>query len=208
MGIGPVPAVATALERAGVGWEDVDLLEINEASAAKEIACLREWKLGEADLERVNVNGSGISLGHPIGATGGRVLANLLRELDRRGGRYGLETMCIGGGQGSRPCSEDPGVSESELTVEHGSAAFAALPCSTVSSQARSRPDPLEQGGQPLAAADAHRLQPVPGSAPVQLAQQVGEDPAAGRADGVAQRDARAVDVDPLQVRLAELPLP
>ena len=100
MGIGPVPAVATALERAGVGWEDVDLLEINEAFAAQVIACLREWKLGEADLERVNVNGSGISLGHPIGATGGRILANLLRELDRRGGRYGLETMCIGGGQG------------------------------------------------------------------------------------------------------------
>ena len=100
MGIGPVPAVATALQRAGVGWEDVDLLEINEAFAAQVIACLREWKLGEADLERVNVNGSGISLGHPIGATGGRILANLLRELDRRGGRYGLETMCIGGGQG------------------------------------------------------------------------------------------------------------
>ena len=83
-----------------MGWEDVDLLEINEAFAAQVIACLREWKLGEADLERVNVNGSGISLGHPIGATGGRVLANLLRELDRRGARYGLETMCIGGGQG------------------------------------------------------------------------------------------------------------
>ena len=100
MGIGPVPAVATALERAGVAWEDVDLIEINEAFAAQVIACLREWKLGEADLERVNVNGSGISLGHPIGATGGRILANLLRELERRGARYGLETMCIGGGQG------------------------------------------------------------------------------------------------------------
>jgi acetyl-CoA C-acetyltransferase len=61
---------------------------------------LREWKLTDADLERVNVNGSGISLGHPVGATGGRILATLLRELDRRGARYGLETMCIGGGQG------------------------------------------------------------------------------------------------------------
>ena len=100
MGIGPVPAVAVALERAGVGWTDVDLLEINEAFAAQVIACFREWKLTEADLERVNVNGSGISLGHPIGATGGRILANLLREMDRRRSRYGLETMCIGGGQG------------------------------------------------------------------------------------------------------------
>ena len=100
MGIGPVPAVGVALERAGVDWTDVDLLEINEAFAAQVIACFREWKLTEADLERVNVNGSGISLGHPIGATGGRILANLLREMDRREARYGVETMCIGGGQG------------------------------------------------------------------------------------------------------------
>jgi acetyl-CoA C-acetyltransferase len=100
MGIGPVPAVGVALERAGVDWTDVDLLEINEAFAAQVIACFREWKLTEADLERVNVNGSGISLGHPIGATGGRILANLLREMDRRQVRYGVETMCIGGGQG------------------------------------------------------------------------------------------------------------
>jgi acetyl-CoA C-acetyltransferase len=64
------------------------------------LACFREWKFTEADVERVNVNGSGISLGHPIGATGGRILANLLRELDRRDARYGMETMCIGGGQG------------------------------------------------------------------------------------------------------------
>ncbi len=100
MGIGPVSAVGAALDRAGIDWADIDLLEINEAFAAQVIACFREWKLTEADLERVNVNGSGISLGHPIGATGGRILANLLREMDRRGARYGVETMCIGGGQG------------------------------------------------------------------------------------------------------------
>ena len=64
------------------------------------MACMREWKFTQADLERTNVHGSGISLGHPVGATGGRMLATLARELDRRGGRYGLETMCIGGGQG------------------------------------------------------------------------------------------------------------
>jgi len=76
------------------------LLAAKAATAAQVLACFREWKLTEADLERVNVNGSGISLGHPIGATGGRILANLLRELQRRDGKYGLETMCIGGGQG------------------------------------------------------------------------------------------------------------
>lgn len=100
MGIGPVPAAARALERAGLSWSDLDLVELNEAFAAQVLACFRGWGLGEADLERVNVNGSGISLGHPIGATGGRILANLLRELDRREARYGMETMCIGGGQG------------------------------------------------------------------------------------------------------------
>jgi acetyl-CoA C-acetyltransferase len=100
MGIGPVPASGTALKRAGLGWEDIDLIEINEAFAAQVIACFREWEFAETDLERVNVNGSGISLGHPIGATGGRILANLLREMDRRQARFGLETMCIGGGQG------------------------------------------------------------------------------------------------------------
>ena len=100
MGIGPVPATAGALKRAGLGWADIDLIELNEAFAAQVIACLREWAFSDADLERVNVNGSGISLGHPIGATGGRILANLLRELDRRQARFGMETMCIGGGQG------------------------------------------------------------------------------------------------------------
>ena len=79
--------------------QDIDLIELNEAFAVQVLAVLREWELPDG-LERVNVNGSGISLGHPVGATGGRILATLLRELRRRGGRYGLETMCIGGGQG------------------------------------------------------------------------------------------------------------
>jgi acetyl-CoA C-acetyltransferase len=100
MGIGPVPAVAAALERAGLTLADMDLIELNEAFAAQVLACTREWKLGAGDFDRVNVNGSGISLGHPVGATGARILATLTRELRRRGARYGLETMCIGGGQG------------------------------------------------------------------------------------------------------------
>jgi len=100
MGIGPVPAVARALDRAGLTLADIDLIELNEAFAAQVLACTREWKLGEADFARMNVNGSGISLGHPVGATGGRILAGLMREMDRRQVRYGLETMCIGGGQG------------------------------------------------------------------------------------------------------------
>ncbi|HLI59348.1 MAG TPA: acetyl-CoA C-acetyltransferase [Solirubrobacteraceae bacterium] len=99
MGIGPVPAVAKLMARAGLSLDDMDLIELNEAFAAQVLAVLRNWTLHDG-LERVNVNGSGISLGHPIGATGGRILATLLRELRRRGGRYGLETMCIGGGQG------------------------------------------------------------------------------------------------------------
>jgi acetyl-CoA C-acetyltransferase len=99
MGIGPVPSTAKALSRAGLTMDQMNLIELNEAFAAQALAVLREWNLPDG-LERVNVNGSGISLGHPIGATGGRILATLLRELDRRGARYGLETMCIGGGQG------------------------------------------------------------------------------------------------------------
>jgi acetyl-CoA C-acetyltransferase len=99
MGIGPVPATKLALERAGLALSDIDLIELNEAFAAQVLAVLREWQLPDG-LDRVNVNGSGISLGHPVGATGGRILATLLRELDRREARYGLETMCIGGGQG------------------------------------------------------------------------------------------------------------
>ncbi|WNG89320.1 acetyl-CoA C-acetyltransferase [Mycobacterium sp. ITM-2016-00317] len=100
MGIGPVPATEAALAKAGLTLAEMDLIELNEAFAAQALACMREWKFTAADLERTNVHGSGISLGHPVGATGGRMLATLARELDRRDGRYGLETMCIGGGQG------------------------------------------------------------------------------------------------------------
>ncbi|WP_313809451.1 acetyl-CoA C-acetyltransferase [Sphingobium sp.] len=98
MGIGPVPAVERLFARTGLGWSDIDLVELNEAFAPQVLACLKGWNWDDRD--KLNVNGSGISLGHPIGATGGRILANLLRELERRDGRYGLETMCIGGGQG------------------------------------------------------------------------------------------------------------
>lgn len=100
MGIGPVPATEAALGRAGLQLSDIDLVELNEAFAAQALAVMREWGFGEADRERTNVHGSGISLGHPVGATGGRMLATLARELHRRRARYGLETMCIGGGQG------------------------------------------------------------------------------------------------------------
>ncbi|MGE2712746.1 acetyl-CoA C-acetyltransferase [Mycolicibacterium litorale] len=100
MGIGPVPATEVALGRAGLTLADMDLIELNEAFAAQALAVMREWKFTDADRERTNVHGSGISLGHPVGATGGRMLATLARELNRRDGRYGLETMCIGGGQG------------------------------------------------------------------------------------------------------------
>ncbi len=100
MGIGPVPATALALKRAGLELKDLDLIELNEAFAAQVLAVTREWGFTDADWERTNVNGGGISLGHPIGATGVRILAGLARELQRRGARYGLETMCIGGGQG------------------------------------------------------------------------------------------------------------
>jgi acetyl-CoA C-acetyltransferase len=100
MGIGPVPATHKALERAGLTLADIDLIELNEAFAAQVLSVTHEWKFTDADFERMNVNGSGISLGHPIGATGARILATLLREMERREVRYGLETMCIGGGQG------------------------------------------------------------------------------------------------------------
>jgi len=100
MGIGPVPATAKALARSGMKLSDINLIELNEAFAAQVLACTRAWELQPADFARLNVHGSGISLGHPVGATGGRILATLLREMDRRQVRYGLETMCIGGGQG------------------------------------------------------------------------------------------------------------
>ncbi|MEU4839780.1 acetyl-CoA C-acetyltransferase [Nocardia testacea] len=99
MGIGPVPATEKALARLGLTLDDMSVIELNEAFAAQTLAVLRNWKI-EPEDERLNPNGSGISLGHPVGATGARILATLLRELDRREGRYGLETMCIGGGQG------------------------------------------------------------------------------------------------------------
>jgi len=102
MGIGPVPAVERLFARAGISWSDIDLVELNEAFAAQVLAVLKGWGWSDDDSRHdiLNVNGSGISLGHPIGATGGRILANLMHELKRRDGRYGLETMCIGGGQG------------------------------------------------------------------------------------------------------------
>jgi acetyl-CoA C-acetyltransferase len=99
MGIGPVPATKAALERAGLTLDAMDVIELNEAFAAQVLAVLREWKLDPGD-ERLNPNGSGISLGHPVGATGSRILATLAYEMRRRESRYGLETMCIGGGQG------------------------------------------------------------------------------------------------------------
>ena len=100
MGIGPVPATELALKRAGLALKDIDLIELNEAFAAQVLACTTAMGFQPGDYERLNVNGSGISLGHPVGCTGVRILSTLLRELARREGRYGLETMCIGGGQG------------------------------------------------------------------------------------------------------------
>jgi acetyl-CoA C-acetyltransferase len=100
MGIGPVPATEVALAKAGLQLSDIDVIELNEAFAAQALAVMREWHFGVGDRGRTNVHGSGISLGHPVGATGGRMLATLARELNRRDARYGLETMCIGGGQG------------------------------------------------------------------------------------------------------------
>jgi acetyl-CoA C-acetyltransferase len=98
MGIGPVPSTEKALKRAGLTLKDLDLIELNEAFAAQVLACTKAMGFSDDDYARLNVHGSGISLGHPVGATGGRILATLLREMDRREARYGLETMCIGGG--------------------------------------------------------------------------------------------------------------
>lgn len=98
MGIGPVPATQKALERAGLTKDQLDLVELNEAFASQSIACIRELGL---DADKVNVNGGAIALGHPLGCSGARLSATLLHELKRRGGRYGLATMCIGVGQGA-----------------------------------------------------------------------------------------------------------
>lgn len=102
MGIGPVPAVERLFARSGLGWDDIGLVELNEAFAPQVLAVLKGWGWAADDSRRdiLNVNGSGISLGHPIGATGIRILADMAHEMQRRGTRYGLETMCIGGGQG------------------------------------------------------------------------------------------------------------
>jgi acetyl-CoA acetyltransferase family protein len=100
MGLGPIPATATALRRAGISFADLDLIELNEAFAAQVLAVAHEWRLDATDWERVNPLGSGISLGHPVGATGARMLVTASRHLHRTEGRYLLETMCIGGGQG------------------------------------------------------------------------------------------------------------
>jgi 3-oxoadipyl-CoA thiolase len=97
MGLGPIPASRKALERAGLGVDEVDLVELNEAFAAQAIPCIRELGL---DPEKVNVNGGAIAIGHPLGASGARLVATLLHEMRRRGARRGLATMCIGVGQG------------------------------------------------------------------------------------------------------------
>jgi acetyl-CoA C-acetyltransferase len=98
MGIGPVPAAQKVFDRTGLSFDEMDLIELNEAFAAQVLAVVKEWKL--EDQDKLNVNGSGISLGHPIAATGARILTTLLHEMERRGSRYGMETMCVGGGQG------------------------------------------------------------------------------------------------------------
>lgn len=98
MGIGPVPAVVRLFKRLGMGWNDIDLVELNEAFACQVLSVLKGWNWN--DLDKLNVNGSGISLGHPIAATGVRIMTSLLHEMQRRESRYGLETMCVGGGQG------------------------------------------------------------------------------------------------------------
>ncbi|SFH65238.1 acetyl-CoA C-acetyltransferase [Albimonas pacifica] len=99
MGIGPAPATKRVMERNGLSLDQMDLIEVNEAFACQVLSVLKEWGMDASD-PRLNVNGSGISLGHPIGATGVRIMTTLLHEMKRRGAKYGLETMCVGGGQG------------------------------------------------------------------------------------------------------------
>ena len=101
MGVGPVPAVNKLFAKTGYRWRDIDLLELNEAFASQVLSVLHQWQAPRDDIEEIlNVNGSGISLGHPIAATGARILATMLHEMKRRGAKLGLETMCVGGGQG------------------------------------------------------------------------------------------------------------
>ncbi|MGP5112077.1 acetyl-CoA C-acetyltransferase [Corynebacterium casei] len=108
MGVGPVPATKKALERTGVSLDDLDAIELNEAFAAQALAVLQEWDLAWDD-SRLNTWGSGISLGHPVGATGARMLVTLAHRLKREGGQLGLATMCIGGGQGMAAVVEKEG---------------------------------------------------------------------------------------------------
>ena len=105
MGIGPIPAVRKALARAGVEVSELDLVELNEAFASQSLVVIRELGL---DPEKVNVNGGAIALGHPLGMTGARLVVTLLHELRRRGGRYGLATLCVGVGQGQAALFERP----------------------------------------------------------------------------------------------------
>lgn len=100
MGIGPLPSTAAAPARTDLTLADTDHAELDEAFPAQALACTTAWGLTDSELARVNVDGSGISLGHPMGATGMRILTTMVRELDRRQGRNVLETMCIGGRQG------------------------------------------------------------------------------------------------------------
>jgi acetyl-CoA acetyltransferase len=97
MGLGPIPATKKALRQAGLSVTDLDIVEINEAFASQALACMRDLELNAA---ATNPNGGAIALGHPLGASGARIATTLLHELRRRGGRYGLATMCIGVGQG------------------------------------------------------------------------------------------------------------
>ena len=97
MGTGPVPAVRKALSKSGMSIEDIDLIELNEAFASQALYCMRELDM---DLDKTNVNGSGISLGHPIGATGAIMTVKLMEEIGLRDQEFGLVTMCVGGGQG------------------------------------------------------------------------------------------------------------
>ena len=97
-GIAPIEAANRALERAGIGWDDVSVVELNEAFASQSLACIDGWP--ELDPSRVNPNGGAIALGHPLGASGARVLGGLAHELRRRGGGWGVATLCIGVGQG------------------------------------------------------------------------------------------------------------
>jgi acetyl-CoA C-acetyltransferase len=106
MGIGPIPAVRKLLDRTGVAVADIDLVELNEAFASQSVAVVRELGL---DPDRVNVSGGAIALGHPLGMSGARLVVSLVHELRRRGGRYGLATLCVGVGQGQAALFERPG---------------------------------------------------------------------------------------------------